>query len=47
MCIRDRLAGGRYDNLMRRFGKPQPAVGFALYLGGLEMCIRDSPKGCP
>ncbi|WP_443722116.1 ATP phosphoribosyltransferase regulatory subunit [Ruthenibacterium lactatiformans] len=28
------LAGGRYDNLMRRFGKPQPAVGFALYLGG-------------
>lgn len=29
------LAGGRYDNLMRRFHKPQPALGFALYLGEL------------
>lgn len=29
------LAGGRYDNLMRRFGKAQPALGFALYLGEL------------
>ncbi|MEG1639554.1 MAG: ATP phosphoribosyltransferase regulatory subunit [Ruthenibacterium sp.] len=29
------LAGGRYDNLMRRFGKPQAALGFALYLGEL------------
>ncbi len=26
------LGGGRYDNLMARFGKPQGAVGFALYL---------------
>lgn len=30
------LAGGRYDNLMRRFQKPQAAIGFALYLGELE-----------
>ncbi len=33
------LSGGRYDNLMRRFGKRQGALGFALYLsvlGGLE-----------
>lgn len=29
------LAGGRYDNLMRRFRKPQSALGFALYLGEL------------
>jgi ATP phosphoribosyltransferase regulatory subunit len=29
------LSGGRYDNLMRRFGKPQAAFGFALYLGEL------------
>jgi len=29
------LAGGRYDNLMRRFRKPQSAIGFALYLGEL------------
>ncbi len=29
------LAGGRYDNLMRRFHKPQTALGFALYLGEL------------
>lgn len=30
------LAGGRYDNMCRRFNKPQPALGFALYLGELE-----------
>ncbi len=35
------LAGGRYDNLMRRFGKPQPAVGFALYLGGLGRAFAE------
>ena len=26
------LSGGRYDNLLRRFDKPQGAVGFAFYL---------------
>lgn len=38
------LAGGRYDNLMRRFGKEQTAIGFALYLSELERvlyCRRD------
>ncbi len=30
------LSGGRYDHLMRRFGKQQNAVGFALYLGELD-----------
>lgn len=33
------LAGGRYDNLMRRFGKEQAAVGFALYLSELERVL--------
>ena len=30
------LAGGRYDNLMTRFGKKQGAIGFAIYLDELE-----------
>lgn len=30
------LSGGRYDNLMRRCGKSQSALGFALYLGELD-----------
>ncbi len=30
------LAGGRYDNLMKRFEKTQGALGFALYLNTLE-----------
>jgi ATP phosphoribosyltransferase regulatory subunit len=30
------LAGGRYDNLLRRFNRPQNAVGFAVYLSELE-----------
>lgn len=32
---RDVLSGGRYDNLMRRFGKSQCALGFAVYIGAL------------
>ena len=35
------LAGGRYDNLMRRFGKPQSALGFALYLGELTRAFTE------
>lgn len=30
------LSGGRYDNLMRRFGKKSGAIGFAVYLDLLE-----------
>ena len=30
------LSGGRYDGLLARMGKPGRAVGFALYLDGLE-----------
>jgi ATP phosphoribosyltransferase regulatory subunit len=37
------LSGGRYDNLMRRFGKQQNAVGFALYLGELDR-IFNTPQ---
>lgn len=37
------LAGGRYDNLMRRFRKPQSALGFALYLGELTRAF-TSPE---
>ena len=37
------LAGGRYDNLMRRFGKEQAAIGFALYLSELERVLHCPP----
>ena len=30
------LSGGRYDNLLRRMGKPGGALGFAVYLDRLE-----------
>ena len=30
------LSGGRYDPLMRRMGKPQGAIGFAVYLDQLD-----------
>lgn len=33
------LSGGRYDNLMRRFGKQKNAIGFALYLGELDRAL--------
>jgi ATP phosphoribosyltransferase regulatory subunit len=35
------LSGGRYDNLMRRFGKPQSAIGFALYFGEMNRHFRE------
>lgn len=38
------LSGGRYDNMMRRFGKPQPALGFALYLGELDRALHSGRK---
>lgn len=38
------LAGGRYDNLLRRFGKPQGALGFGLYLDELD---RESEQDAP
>ncbi len=38
------LCGGRYDNLMRRFGKVQNAVGFALYLGELTGALNNTEE---
>ncbi len=38
------LAGGRYDNLMRRFDKPQAALGFAVYLGELDRYLREEAR---
>lgn len=38
------LAGGRYDRLMLRFGKPLPSIGFAVYLSELERVLRDQPQ---
>ena len=38
------LSGGRYDNLMRRFGKEQSAVGFAVYLSELDRVLYTRPE---
>lgn len=38
------LSGGRYDNLLKKFGKDAGAVGFAIYLSALEsLAPRRSP----
>ena len=37
------LSGGRYDLLMRRFGKAGDAIGFALYLDELQRVLADHP----
>ncbi len=36
------LTGGRYDNLMKRFGKDQCAIGFALYLSELDKVLHKT-----
>ena len=36
------LAGGRYDNLLRRMGKTGQAIGFAVYLDQLELLDEGS-----
>jgi ATP phosphoribosyltransferase regulatory subunit len=36
--------GGRYDDLIGRFGSPTPAVGFSLYLDALLELLGGSPK---
>ncbi len=38
------LVGGRYDNLMRNFNKPQCALGFAVHLGELGRAFPTSAK---
>ena len=37
------LAGGQYDNLLRRMGKTGGAIGFAVYLDQLERLEGDGP----
>ncbi|MCL2508917.1 MAG: ATP phosphoribosyltransferase [Oscillospiraceae bacterium] len=39
------LAGGRYDNLLRKLGKKSDAIGFAVYLDLLER-YRENEKPC-
>ena len=41
---RDVLSGGRYDNLMRRFGKNQHALGFAVYIGALNRYFEEKDE---
>ncbi len=43
------MVGGRYDLLLRRFQKPQGAIGFAVYLDALAAVDEDVPaaKGVP
>lgn len=36
------LSGGRYDPLMRRFGKAGDAIGFAMYLDELDRVLADA-----
>lgn len=38
------LAGGRYDNLMKSFGKDKTAVGFAIYTEELERTFKKVEK---
>ena len=38
------LAGGRYDNLLKRFDKPQPALGFAIYLSELDRVFHKTSE---
>lgn len=38
------LAGGRYDNLLKRMGKHGGAIGFAVYLDQLERFGRTAPS---
>jgi ATP phosphoribosyltransferase regulatory subunit len=37
--------GGRYDDLLGRFGAPQPAVGFALGVDRLHMALAGEETG--
>ena len=41
------LSGGRYDELVRRFGKPQGAIGFAVYLGEIARAFMKAEIAMP
>ena len=36
--------GGRYDELMGRFGRPLPAAGFALYLERVHIAQAEEER---
>jgi ATP phosphoribosyltransferase regulatory subunit len=38
-------SGGRYDELLARFGRPQPAVGFALNIERLHIALTGEERG--
>lgn len=38
------LSGGRYDKLLKKFGKDAGAIGFALYLGELERYFSENAE---
>lgn len=38
-------AGGRYDDLLARFGAPMPAVGLAIDVDGLAWALREAGRG--
>ena len=37
--------GGRYDNLLAKFGKPAPAIGFVIIIDDLMQAVRASEAG--
>lgn len=39
------LSGGRYDNLLRFFGAPAPATGFAINTGAVEESLKPRENG--
>ena len=38
------LSGGRYDELLRKFGKKSNAIGFAVYLDNINICNNENKK---
>jgi ATP phosphoribosyltransferase regulatory subunit len=38
-------SGGRYDDLLARFGRPLPAVGFALNVERLHIALTGEERG--
>ena len=38
------IGGGRYDNMMQRFGKPCPATGFALGIDRIALTLERQGK---
>lgn len=41
------LLGGRYDNLLKHFGQPMPAIGFAVNVDAIAKTLLDRGNICP